>query len=167
MDLPAAYVVLAKEAPALKLHVVTADNDVSLPMLVKGELDLVLNYLPHADSVSLTHVPVGALEHEHLYDDLVVVFASVKHRLAGQKRVTMADLVQERWAANQTLTALRQLSRAFQERGFAPPQIAFEARSAHLRLQAVAGSSLLGHLSRAIVQDPQGQTRISCNDFTA
>ena len=144
-ELPAAYVALSKEAPDLKLQIVTADNDVSVPMLLKGELDLVFNYIPDT--------PRPALAHERLYDDIVVVCASARHRLARLKRVDMTDLVQERWAVSSSnLLNVRWLCKAFQERSLPPPRITLEARSVHLRLQAMASSSLLGYLSRRILR---------------
>src|SRR5688572_20660517 len=89
-ELPAAYIALSGEAPEVKVQVVTVDNDVSIPMLLKGELDLIFNYVPDP--------PRTDVAHERLYDEIVVVCASAHHRLARRKRVAMADLVQERWA---------------------------------------------------------------------
>ena len=145
-ELPAAYVALSKEAPEVKLQVVTADNDVSVPMLLKGELDLVFNYIPDPPQLGLAH--------ERLYDEIVVVSASAHHRLARRKRVAMADLVEEPWAVSSSnLLNVRWLSKSFQERELHPPRIALEARSIHLRLQAMAGSNLLGYFSRQILRN--------------
>ncbi|MGH6817130.1 MAG: LysR substrate-binding domain-containing protein, partial [Hyphomicrobiaceae bacterium] len=43
--------------------------------------------------------------------------------------------------------------KAFQERELPSPQTALEARSVHFRLQAIAGSNLLGYLSRRILRN--------------
>ena len=144
-ELPAAYVALSREAPDLTLQIVTADNDVSVPMLLKGGLDLILNYIPDP--------PRPGLAHEHLYDDTVVVCARANHPLARRKRVAMADLVGERWAVSSpNLLNVRWLTKAFQGGGLPLPRLAFEARSIHLRVQAIADSNLLGYIPRRILQ---------------
>ena len=146
-ELPAAYLALSREAPDLKVQIVTADNDVSVPMLLKGELDLVFNYVPDPPRMEVAH--------ERLYDEITVVCASASHRLARLKRIDLAGLGPERWAVSSSnLQNVQQLCKTFQEHDLPAPRIALEARSVHLRLQAIAASNLLGYLSRRILQNP-------------
>jgi DNA-binding transcriptional LysR family regulator len=147
-ELPAAYVALSREAPDLTLQIVTADNDVSLPLLLKGELDLILNYVDFRPGS-----PRQDVAHERLYDDTVVACASADHRLARLRRIDMAELVEERWAmSSPNLLNVQWLFKAFQERDLPPPRMALEARSIHLRLQAIAASNLLGYIPRRVLQ---------------
>ena len=83
--LASAFAALLKDAPRTNLVVSVSDNDVMVPAMRNGELDLIFNVLPVMSS------PDG-LVREHLYDDEQVVCASIKHRLAERKRVTLTDL---------------------------------------------------------------------------
>ena len=69
-----------------------------LSALRRGELDLIVSGIPAA--------PYDDLIQEYLCNDEYVVYASANHRLAKRKRVTIADLAQERWA----LSAINDLS---------------------------------------------------------
>jgi DNA-binding transcriptional LysR family regulator len=144
--LSAAFAKFLKDAPRARLIVSVSDNDVMVPALLNGELDLIVNYL-------LTAAPIEGLIFEHLYHDENVVCASVKHRLAGKKEVTLAELARERWAlSDPALAPHRRLHEKFRDRGFEPPKIALEARSAALRLRTVASSDLLDWTSREFVR---------------
>jgi DNA-binding transcriptional LysR family regulator len=144
--LAAAFATLLRDAPRTNLIVTVSDNDVMIPALRNGELDLIFNYL------SMMSSPEG-LVREHLYDDEQVVCASIKHRLAGPKNVMLADLAQERWAVSAlTQTSQHRLHEAFREAGLAPPHIAFECRSPRLKLRTVACSDLLDWTSRRFIE---------------
>src|SRR5262245_43094827 len=135
--LSSAFAALLNDAPRTKLIVTISDNDLMIPALRNGELDLIVNYLP-------TPPPADGLVWEHLYDDEYVVYASVKHPLASEKVVTIAALSQERWASTDpALNLHRRLHEKFRDHGFVPPNIALESRSAALRLRTVASSDLL------------------------
>jgi|SRR5580704_5320340 DNA-binding transcriptional LysR family regulator len=144
--LSAAFAAALNDAPRIKLIVSTSDNDLMLPSLRNGEIDLVVNYLP-------VSTPTEGLICEHLYDEEYVVCASAKHRLAERKRVTLADLADERWAlSHPALHPYQKLHEIFREHGLAPPRIALEARSVTLRLRTVASSDLLDWTSRIFVE---------------
>ena len=140
-ELPAAYASLLREAPSVTLAITVSDNDVMIPALRNGELDLVINYL--ADS------PYEGCVTERLYDEEIVVCASARHPLAKQKVVTMAELTRERWALSPVnMLPWHWLHRAFSDRGLPPPKVTVETRSIRLRVQTVATSNLLGFISK-------------------
>ena len=143
--LSAAFAALLKDAPRTKLIASVSDNDLMVPALCNGELDLIIHYLP------LT--PLEGVVWEHLYDSEYVVCASAKHRLAGRKQVTLAELAQERWALNElALPAQQRLLEKFRDSGFPPPRVAFQSRSAALRLRTVGSSDLLAIVSRDCIE---------------
>jgi LysR family transcriptional regulator of gallate degradation len=143
--LSAAFAALLKDAPRTKLIASVSDNDLMVPALCNGELDLIIHYLP------LT--PLEGVVWEHLYDSEYVVCASAKHRLAGRKQVTLAELAQERWALNElALPAQQRLLEKFRDSGFPPPRVAFQSRSAALRLRTVGSSDLLTIVSRDCIE---------------
>jgi DNA-binding transcriptional LysR family regulator len=140
-DLPEAYVALLKDVPRLTGQITVADNDVMVPVLRRGELDLIFNVIPET--------PYEGCVQEHLFDDEFVVCASADHPLAKRKRVTMADLAHEEWALSAPgVLNVQHVQRAFQERYLPPPRIAIEARSVPLRLQICAATSLLSFNTR-------------------
>ncbi len=144
-ELCAAYTALLKDAPGATLAITVSDNDVLVPALRNGELDLVVNYL--------TEAPYEGCVKENLYDDEVVVYASAKHPLAKQKIVTLAALSRERWAlAPVNMLPWHWLYKAFQDGGLPPPQVTVQTRSVRVRLQIVASSNLLGFISKRVIQ---------------
>jgi len=144
--LASALAMLLKDAPRTSLHVTVSDNDVMVPALRNGELDLIINVLPVMSS------PDG-LVRERLYDDEQVVCASIKHRLAERKRVTLTDLAHERWAVSPLVQpSQHRLHEAFRDGGLPPPRIAIECRSPSLKLRSVASSDLVNWTSRRFVE---------------
>lgn len=151
--LPAAFAEMLKEESKLTIEVVVSDNDVMLPQLRKGELDVILNSLP-------ARAPEG-LDYEHLYDDGWVVCAAAHHRLAKAKRVGLTDLAQERWAlSGLNHRAPQMLQRVFEEAGLPPPRVAIEARSGRLRLQTCAQTDLLGLMTKQVLQPASARYRL-------
>jgi len=154
--LSAAFAMLLKDAPRTKLVVSHSDNDLMIPALHNGELDLIVHYLPRASSSAHSDEavrPIEGLVCEALFDDEYVVCASAKHRLAGRKKVPLAELAQERWLS--TDPALRghgRLNKVFRDQGLPPPSIAMEARATALRLRTVAASNLVDWTSRIFVE---------------
>jgi DNA-binding transcriptional LysR family regulator len=159
--LPTAISTMLKNTPRVTLRIRTSDNDLMLPALRNGELDLVVNFL-------LPSLPEG-LTQEHLYDDEMVVCASADHRLARLKRVKLADLAQERWASTESVLMSQQwLRRAFEDRGLPPPLVAVESRSVRVRFQTLASSDLLAFISRCVfeqVAPPFHLTRLPVSEL--
>ena len=148
--LPAVLVATLKDAPKVTVRISVSDSDLMIPALRNGELDLIVNFLRAS-------LPEGLVQ-EHLYDDTFVVFASADHRLTRLRRVTLADLAQERWALSEPTLLYRQwLNRKFQDSGMLPPRVAVETRSVRLRLQTLASSDLVDFTSRHIFRQAAQQ----------
>jgi DNA-binding transcriptional LysR family regulator len=145
-DLPEGYIALLKEAPNLTGQITVADNDVLVPALCNGELDLIFNVIPDS--------PYPGCVQEQLFDDVFVVCASVAHRLAKRKRVTLADLVDEQWALSAPgVLNVQHVHRVFQAHGLPPPRVAIEARPIRLRLEICASTNLLSFNARRMLQE--------------
>lgn len=132
----AACAILLRNAPKVTLKVTVVAVDPLVALLRNGEIDLAVS--------GISAVPSEGLVHEHLFDDEFVVYASVKHRLAKRKQLTVSDLAQERWASTDSGVSVQGLRRAFEERGLPPPRIAVSSNATSVRFCAVAGSDLLG-----------------------
>jgi DNA-binding transcriptional LysR family regulator len=144
-ELPRIFALLRKEAPNVTMDITVADNDVMIPSLRKGELDVIFNDFA-------THYE-GTVR-EILFHDEFVVCASARHRLAARKRVTLADLEQEQWALSvRNLLPQQILVGALQQGGLAPPQVALQTRSLSVRLRTWATTDLLGYMSRRVIRE--------------
>ena len=143
---PNACAALLQEAPRVTFKVTVLEREASLSALRRGELDLALTALP---------VPRDdGLVEEHLIEDKYVVYASANHRLAGKKRVTLADLARERWAvlAFNTPTPER-IGQVFADAGLPRPEIAMESNSPALRHRLLASSNLVGFAPQRVVRE--------------
>jgi DNA-binding transcriptional LysR family regulator len=151
--LPEPYIELLKEAPGLTGQIVVGDNDVLVPTLCMGELDLIFNVIPE--------LPYEGCLQEHLFDDEFVVCASANHRLAKRNRVTIADLVGEEWALSApAVLNVQHVQRAFQARGLPAPRIVIEARPVSIRLEICAGTDLLTFNTRRTLQQVAPRLRL-------
>ena len=139
---------LLMSAPKITLSVtIAASNDVLLPALRKGELDIVVN---HVRQAPLYH----GLTREPLWDNEFVVYCSVTHRLAKRKSVALGDLVKERWTttAGSAFTSSQSLIQTFANHGLPPPQIALVSDSITLTHRTVAATDLLGFSAKQTVR---------------
>jgi len=141
---------LLREAPRLTVELQISNNDVMVPHLRAGELDLIINILPSP--------AYDETIQERLFDDEIVVCASAAHPLAKRRRLTLNDLAKERWVLPKTDLMMRQaLERAFREKGLPGPAVAIETRSVVARDAAIAHSDLVGLAStRMLRQKPTG-----------
>jgi DNA-binding transcriptional LysR family regulator len=143
--LATAFAKFREAAPRTTLSVLVSDNDVMVPALRKGELDLIVNYYMIVQAQDVVC--------EHLYHDDYVVCAAASHRLAKRKRLDLADLVGEHWAwADPSLGSQQKLRETFRDAGLPPPHVGLEVRSTALRLRTVSKSDLLDFTSHAVIK---------------
>ncbi|MGH8632589.1 MAG: LysR family transcriptional regulator [Burkholderiales bacterium] len=139
-----ACMTLQAEAPGLEFEVIVSTNDLMVPRVRSGELDLI---------VSMFFAPFAGVVHETLFRDTFVVYASPTHRLARRRRLTVADVVEERWVLGGREFRPRQVvDEAFLKNGFPPSKVALESASQQVRLAAVAHSQYLGFTSRRFLR---------------
>src|SRR5262245_51122683 len=80
----AACALLLHDAPKLSFEFTGSHNDVMVPRLREGELDLIVN--------SISPKPYEGTAQELLFEDELVVCASAGHGLAKRRRLTIPDL---------------------------------------------------------------------------
>jgi DNA-binding transcriptional LysR family regulator len=138
-----AFTTLLRSAPDVTLSATVETGDTLLPALLNGEVDLAV--------LAMTEPPHENVIQEHLFDIEFVVIASYRHRLAGRKPVTIADLAQERWVLSTAGTLASQvLSRAFEASSLPPPRVVMRTRSLRLRDSLVSATDLLGYGSSRV-----------------
>jgi DNA-binding transcriptional LysR family regulator len=143
--LSAACSAMVMEAPKVALELTVARNALLLPALLNGEYDLAVSGIPHPWLADLIQ--------ERLYDDEFVAYSSARHRLAKRRRVSLADVAQERWALSAPDDlSWKRVHRVFEDHGLPPPRIALLTASARVRVQTVAASDLVSFSSRRVLQ---------------
>jgi len=145
--LPLACGTFMTDAPKVTLTVsVAATTDSLLPLLRKGDLDVVVNHI--------ATVPLQDLVLEPLWNDEFVVYASLRHPLAKRKSVTLARLSGERWACTtaSAYQAWQSLQRTFEEHGLPSPRFGLLSDSVMLRHRTVSATGLIGIGSRGMVE---------------
>lgn len=113
--LPRAIARLRQDRPRLVIKVEEATNDVLMPALRAGELDLVLGRLPEfRDRDGLTQ--------EHLMNDYAQIVVRRDHPLATRTGLQLGDLVTQDWILPGPSTTLRrQFDKAFRDEKLEPP----------------------------------------------
>jgi len=133
----AAAAVLLKDAPKVTLQVNALSFDLMVPGLLNGEFDLIVGG-------TVSPASSGDLTQEDLLHEKNVIYASATHRLAAHKRVTLADLAEERWVKTASAgRSWKALCRTCEEAGLPPPRDVLETNSSAVRSRAVAFGGLL------------------------
>jgi DNA-binding transcriptional LysR family regulator len=145
---------MMQEAPDVTVTVDVATVDILLPALQKGDLDLAVT--------PMTASPKENLVQEHLFDDEFVVIASLNHRLAERKRVTIADLAQEQWilSTSNAISPLK-LFRAFEDAGLPAPRVILKTPSLRLRDILVSSTDCLGYSSTRVARSARPRVRFA------
>lgn len=121
--LPAAVERVMAERPNLALKIVEGTNEVLMPALRAGEIDLVVGRLP-------THRHRAEIAQEKLFDERIVAVTGPQHPLAGQPGLRFDDLKPYGWIIPPLETTLRrQLDRFFIDRDQFQPLSIFESLS--------------------------------------
>ena len=149
-----ALVPLIEAAPKITYDIVVSDNDLMIPALRRGDLDVIVGYAPRA-------IPRDGLVEELLFELDFAVVAAADHPLAARRVVTLAELSKERWVlTGSSLLTQQRLRRIFLEHGLPVPDIAVETRSLRLRLQLVASSRLLDYTSLGVFRAARRSFRL-------
>lgn len=148
----AACAALLKEAPRVTMTVSAGMTDILPPALLRGEVDVIVT------GIDLTGY--DDLVGEQLWEDEVVVYASISHRLAGKKQVTLAELAQERWALTRTGPSKERLHRAFAQNGLPPPKVAVETNAVLLRRKLLPMTDLLSFGPRRLFGERGSRARL-------
>lgn len=124
---------LAAAYPRIVVHVVEANTAaMEFRELRDRTVDVMLGRVagPVEDDVLVA---------ETLYEEAIVVAAGINHRLAGRRKVALADLTDEPWILAPPNTAVRELvGAAFRAEGLPGPRLNVTTYSMQLRMQLLA-----------------------------
>ncbi len=113
--LPMAIAAVRVDRPNLAVKVIEGTNDVLMPLLRAGELDLVIGRLP-------AFSPGSGVAEEPLCDDFAQIVVRNGHPLLSRRNLALADLMDSPWILPRQETSLRrQIEEGFREMGLHPP----------------------------------------------
>lgn len=121
--LPMAVERLLRDRPNVAIKIVEGTNEVLMPALLSGEIDMVVGRLPsHRHRENITQ--------ETFFDERILAFVGTQHPLADQRRVTFEQLKTYGWILPPIETTLRrQIDQFFIRQGQYMPHIAIESVS--------------------------------------
>ena len=152
--LPEAIARLRRERPRVAVDVVEGTNDRLQPMLLRGDLDMVVGRLSEFRHRAGVH-------QEPLYSEEVVILARPGHGLARHPRLRLAHLQKADWILPPPETTLRrQLETAFFDAGLDPPHCAVQSVSFLTNRRLLHASDLVGAWPRGVAADDLEQGRL-------
>jgi DNA-binding transcriptional LysR family regulator len=142
--LPRAARQLWKETPDVTLRTVVGLTNVLAPLLLAGEIELMV--------ISEAHVDEG-FDTEVLHDDHYVVAASSRHELF-KKKATIKDLTRYRWALQAPGSPTRDwLDQTFDRHRLPPPKIQVETSMVLMLPTLIEQTGLLTFVSRQYLKE--------------
>ena len=121
--LPAAIAAVRLQRPNLAVKVIEATNDVLMPLLRAGEIDLVIGRLPAFSSGS-------GIAEEMLCEDYARIVVRAGHPLLQRSGLTLASLTDQPWILPRQETSLRrQIDEGFRQEGLPAPANVVESVS--------------------------------------
>jgi DNA-binding transcriptional LysR family regulator len=143
--LPDAISSLYQQRPNVSIHIREATNDVLMPALASGEIDMVVGRLPE-----FRHR--HKLAREILLEEEICVVTRPGHPLAGQRKVSFKTLSHYRWILPPAETSLRrQLEKVFFDHNLNPPKASIESISFLVNRQLLTSTDLICAMPRAVV----------------
>jgi DNA-binding transcriptional LysR family regulator len=139
-----AYAALLKEAPSVSLRAILTYGIEAAAMVQEGKVDFTVNTIRSVFPPDLVCEP--------LFSDYQVVYVAANHPLALRKRVTLADLAKESWAADIDPGNWNILCQLFRTKGLEPPRLILESNSLGIRLPVIESSNLVMHSASVTVQ---------------
>jgi len=152
--LPKAIVRLRAERPRVAVDVVEGTNDRLQPMLLRGDLDMVVGRLSEFRHRT-------GLQQEPIYSEEILILARPGHCLAGRPDLGLSDLQEADWILPPPETTLRrQLEKAFFDAGLDPPRCAVQSISHLTNRNLICESDLVGVWPRGVAADDLAQGRL-------
>lgn len=146
--LPAAIEILLADRPKVAIKIVEGTNEVLMPALLSGEIDLVVGRLP-------SHRHRNKLRQETLFEDRVLAVTRTAHPLAGAAEVCFGQIQPYGWILPPPETTLRrQIDQFFIASGQYQPPLAIESVSYLINRALLQSRDLIGLMpAEMIAQD--------------
>ena len=122
--LPFTIAALKQHSPSMVVTVSEGTNDLLLPALANGEIDIVLGRIPD-------ETDYFGIDHHVLYHEPLYALVSRRHPLSGaHQRLSLADLLAYQWVIPVSQSPLRrQVQQRFEQAGLSLPERIVESVS--------------------------------------
>ncbi|MFC4171313.1 LysR family transcriptional regulator [Microvirga sp. GCM10011540] len=141
--------------PNIRFQVMVGDTAVLFEALRERQLDVALTRIPERRTED-------DLETEVLFQDPLVVAAGTHNSWARQRRVSLADLVDQPWVLPPADTVLGRFgAEIFRARGLEPPRASVVTPSLQLRLSLMSSGPHLSLLPKAMLRFSSVQPAIA------
>ncbi|MBG6163324.1 DNA-binding transcriptional LysR family regulator [Labrenzia sp. EL_195] len=151
--LPLAIEKVMRERPNVAIKVVEGTNEILMPALRSGEIDLVVGRLP-------THRHRSEIVQEKLYDERILAVTGPNHPLADQPDLSFEQLKPYGWIMPLVETSLRrQLDQFFIERDLYVPPMVFESVSYLTNRALMQSQNLIGLMPAHV---PEQDIELEC-----
>ena len=149
--LPKAIEILLAERPDVAIKINEGTNEVLMPGLLSGEIDMVVGRLP-------SHRHRDKLRQEKLFEDRILAVVGPEHPLAGKKDVSFAQTKPFDWILPPLETTLRrQVDQFFVGQQQYAPKVAIESVSYLTNRALLQSRDLIGLMPAEVVaQDVAG-----------
>ena len=149
--LPQAISSLRLRRPNVRIKIVAGHNDVLMPAVQRGDLDMVVGALtPHIKDARLTH--------EILYHDHLAVTARASHPVARSGTASLESLLGESWVLSpETIQARQWFDAVFRSRGLACITPLLEVNSIPIIKAMLLSEDILGFVPRQLYRDEERQ----------
>jgi DNA-binding transcriptional LysR family regulator len=151
---PLAIAQLVMKEPGLRVELIEAVEDQLLAALIHREIDLAIAApLPTTDDIAAVA--------ECLHTDRYHVFCAATHPLASRRKLTLAELLAQRWVMPGAGARPRELfEEVIRNAGHTMPEIVVETRSPSVIAAVVAATPLLGWLPYPLVSTEEAAGRV-------
>lgn len=144
--LPAAIATVLKGRPKIAIKIIEGTNEVLMPALLSGEIDLVVGRLP-------SHRHRDRLKQEKLFEDRVTAVVGNGHPLAQVKSLPFDQIKPFGWILPPVETTMRrQIDQFFISRGQYTPPFAIESVSYLANRAMLQSSDWIGLMPAEVVQ---------------
>jgi DNA-binding transcriptional LysR family regulator len=158
--LPRAITALTRARPGVTVEVVEGTNEVLIPGLRTGEIDMVVGRLS-----SRRHR--ADLRQEVLYEERVIAVAGPSHPLAGRSGLSLGDLMDHGWILPPVETTLRrQIDEVFVEAGLGQPPLRVESVSYLTNRMLLQANALIALMPAEVAEEDVAHGRIAPLDWT-
>ncbi|WP_167784663.1 LysR family transcriptional regulator [Ramlibacter rhizophilus] len=141
--LPHAITRLRAAAPNVAVTVRVGPNSLLFPALARGELDVVVGFLPLESQRGLPHAEGARLRHVSLYEEALRVVVGSRHRLAGRRKIKASELRELEWIVPTTdSVAFPHVTAFFEHHGLPLPRHPIESISMLTNLELLGSSSM-------------------------
>ena len=141
--IPRAIDMVLEKSPRVVVSIREGTNDVLLPELADGDIDLVVGRVPDTTYSGVTYTP--------LYDETMCVVASPSNALGEQQNLSLADLVSESWIMPIMQSPVHEVARrVFDQAGLAFPLKVVESLSMPTNINLLANSNMIQLMSTRV-----------------